>query len=55
VLQGQHRDDLNGKLNELQVQMAEIMKTTFGEFLDGVRHDAELAVQRDIQVMPAAK
>jgi hypothetical protein len=53
-LQRQHRDDLNGKLNQLQVQMAQILKTTYDEFLEGVDKDAQSAVQRDIQILPAA-
>lgn len=53
-LQRQHRDDLNGKLNQLQVQMAEILKTTYDEFLESVDRDAQIAVQRDIQILPAA-
>lgn len=53
-LQGQHRDGLNRKLNELQLQMADILKATYDDFLDGVGRDAEVAVQKDIQVMPAA-
>jgi hypothetical protein len=52
-LQRQHRDDLNGKLNQLQVQMAEILKTTYDEFLESVSIDAETAVQKDIQILPA--
>lgn len=52
-LQRQHRDDLNRKLNDLQVQMADILKTTYDEFLSSVERDAQVAVQRDIQVMPA--
>ena len=53
-LQRQHRDDLNGKLNQLQVQMADVLKTTYDEFLESVDRDAQVAVQRDIQVLPAA-
>jgi hypothetical protein len=53
-LQRQHRDDLNGKLNQLQVQMAEVLKTTYDDFLESVDRDAQVAVQRDIQVLPAA-
>ena len=53
-LQGQHRDDLNRKLNELQAQMADILKNTYDAFLAGVDRDAELAVQKDIQVLRAA-
>jgi hypothetical protein len=53
-LQRQHRDDLNGKLNQLQVQMAEVLKTTYNEFLESVDRDAQAAVQRDIQILPAA-
>jgi hypothetical protein len=52
-LQRQHRDQLNGKLNQLQVQMADILKTTYDEFLESVDSDAQVAVQRDIQVLPA--
>ncbi len=52
-LQRQHRDDLNGKLNQLQAQMAEILKTTYDEFLEGVDGDAQTAVQKDIQIMRA--
>ncbi len=53
-LQRQHRDELNGKLNQLQVQMAEILKTTYDGFLESVDKDAQTAVQRDIQILPAA-
>jgi hypothetical protein len=53
-LQRQHRDELNGKLNQLQVQMAGILKTTYDEFLESVDKDAQTAVQRDIQILPAA-
>ena len=53
-LQRQHRDDLNGKLNQLQAQMAIILKTTYDEFLESVDRDAQTAVQRDIQILPAA-
>ena len=52
-LQRQHRDDLNGKLNRLQVQMAEILKKTYDDFLEGVDRDAQVAVQKDIQVIKA--
>jgi len=52
-LQRQHRDDLNGKLNQLQVQMAEILKTTYDDFLEGVDRDAQAAVQKDIQILRA--
>ena len=53
-LQRQHRDDLNGKLNHLQVQMAEILKTTYEDFLESIARDAEVAVQKDIQILPAS-
>lgn len=53
ALQRQHRDDLNGKLNQLQVQMAEVLKTTYDEFLESVDRDAQTAVQKDIQLLPA--
>lgn len=52
-LQRQHRDDLNGKLNQLQAQTADILKSTFDDFLERVDRDAQTAVQRDVQVMPA--
>jgi hypothetical protein len=54
ALQRQHRDDLNHKLNLLQVQMAEVLKTTYDDFLETVDRDAQTAVQKDIQVLPAA-
>lgn len=54
ALQGQHRDALNAKLNELQNQMADTMTTTYDEFLRGVERDAQERVQQDIQVMPQA-
>lgn len=53
-LQGQHRDGLNVKLNDLQAQMADILKNTYDDFLEGVGRDAETAVQKDIQVLPAS-
>lgn len=53
-LQGQHRDELNRKLNELQAQTAVILKGTYDEFLEGVDRDAQAAVQRDIQILPVA-
>jgi hypothetical protein len=53
ALQRQHRDDLNGKLNQLQMQMADVLKTTYDEFLETVDRDAQTAVQRDIQILPA--
>jgi hypothetical protein len=53
-LQRQHRDDLNGKLNQLQVQMAEILKTTYDDFLKSIDKDAQIAVQKDIQILRAA-
>ena len=54
ALQGQHRDALNTKLNELQNQMADTMTTTYDEFLREVERDAKERVQQDIQIMPQA-
>lgn len=54
VLQGQHRDALNSKLNELQDQMASVLTATYDEFLRSVESDAKDRVQKDVQVMPQA-
>jgi gas vesicle protein len=52
AVQGQHRDDLNKKLNQLQSQTSEILSTTFEQFKSGIEEEAEEVVQKDIQVMP---
>jgi hypothetical protein len=55
AIQGQHRDDLNNKLNALQEQMSAILSTTYDRFIREVEGEAEVSVQKDIQVMPAAQ
>jgi hypothetical protein len=52
AVQGQHRDDLNSKLNDLQGRSSEILARTFESFRAGIEKDAEVAVQKDIRVMP---
>lgn len=54
AIQESFRDSLNAKLKDLQNQASGILSATFERFQAGIEKDAELAVQKDIQVMPKA-
>jgi len=54
AVQSQYRDPLNAKLNQLQGQSSQILSATFDRFRMAIEKDAEVHVQKDIQVMPRA-